>query len=197
MDSDPLSGLTADDVETSVGSTDPLSQLADIRIPEEVGFWPPAPGWWLLFIIVLAAVIYALILARRHLQHYWRRRSALRELQACRQELQTGGIDALESRQNYVNAVNAVLRRVALQHHAQEHVASLNGERWLRFLREHGDASLLDDENALALSQGRFSPRCDVDPDKMQAMAERWINSLYLSRIRTEKPSAEAATDHA
>ena len=27
--------------------------LRDLRLPEPVGWWPPAPGWWILAAIVV------------------------------------------------------------------------------------------------------------------------------------------------
>ena len=48
-----------------------LNQLADIRLPNEIGLWPPAPGWWVLLVILLFA-LYAAFKAfskRRALQY--------------------------------------------------------------------------------------------------------------------------------
>ena len=47
-----------------------LEQLADIHLPTEISYWPPAPGWWILSILVVRGVIYLLktYLARRQLQ---------------------------------------------------------------------------------------------------------------------------------
>ena len=37
-----------------------LEQLADIHLPTEISYWPPAPGWWILSILVVIGVIYLL-----------------------------------------------------------------------------------------------------------------------------------------
>ncbi|MDD9890866.1 MAG: DUF4381 domain-containing protein, partial [Gammaproteobacteria bacterium] len=30
-----------------------LAQLADIHLPGEISYWPPAPGWWVLAALLL------------------------------------------------------------------------------------------------------------------------------------------------
>jgi len=27
---------------------DPLAPLRPLHLPDQIGWWPPAPGWWLL-----------------------------------------------------------------------------------------------------------------------------------------------------
>jgi hypothetical protein len=193
-------------------SADPLSQLADIHLPEQVGFWPPAPGWWVLLALVLAALLFAafrLLLA-------WRQRRmcglALGELDKCFQTwrarlaaAQAGAAAAqagaeqteIAARLTLINEVNAVLRRVALRHHPQHVVAGLSGERWVAFLRTHSNAAALDDSLSAALAQGRFAPRCDVDADHLRVFAADWIKGMYLARIDATPPSPELAPEHA
>lgn len=179
--------------------TDPLSQLADIHLPEPVGFWPPAPGWWILLVIlcVLAYVVGKRLFAA------WRQRRicafAIAELDKCLVTYQSNmksapaeQADAVKL--NFVNELNAVLRRVALKHFPHEPLASLNGPDWIAFLRSHGDASLLDDALASTLSQGRFAKQWEVDDQGLYRMAHQWISSLYLAKIASKTKSTEPST---
>ena len=187
-------------------SADPLSQLADIHLPEPIGFWPPAPGWWVLLILLL---IVAFVCYSRYLTTWKQKRIcnfALRELDKCVAEFRRASVvlndDKDSAKLNFVNEVNAVLRRVALKHFPQDLPASLGGDHWITFLRHHGDASLLDDALAHTLSQGRFARHWDVDDDALYRMAHKWITSLYLARIDSSKnspdtPTSTAVSEHA
>lgn len=193
----PLTQVSPGDV---VDPSDPLSQLADIRLPEDIGLWPLAPGWWLLAVLAIALTVYALIILSRFLHKKRVVRYARGQLDRCladREAASKTGIDDNSANLDYVNAVNAVLRRVALVHYPHEHVASLNGDRWLTFLRENGDANLLDERTANALAHGRFAPRCEVDPPTLHAMARQWINSLYDARISTDRAYKGEQVEHA
>jgi len=163
-------------------SEDLLNQLADIHLPEPVGFWPPAPGWWILAVVLLIAAglawrWYARERARREIVGH-----ALAELDRCYQRYTAADGDsetADERRLRYVNEVNSVLRRVALVHFPGANVASLGGREWVDFIRENGDSSRLDDELAVALSYGRFQTRCDVNTEALYDLGQAWIRSLY------------------
>lgn len=175
--------------------SDPLSQLADIHLPQQVGFWPLAPGWWVLLCLLAALAVWGIVLLRRHLHHRNLYRHAIGELQRCRDDLRSaGGADGAQI--DYLNAVNTVLRRVALAHYPRGTVAGLTGRAWVEFLRSHGNLPL-DEDTARALSEGRFAPHCEVDPDRLHEAARQWINSQYLSRIGTGQSSGETATHHA
>ncbi len=158
-----------------------LAQLADIHLPEPVGYWPPAPGWWVLAVIVLIGLIYsgrrfAAARTRRKICEY-----ALNELAVCYQNLASAtDADSDQLTLRYLNEVNSVLRRVALVHFPNSNVASLGGEAWVDFVRRSGDAGLLDSSIAAALSHGRFQTRCDVNADALYELGQTWIKSLYL-----------------
>ena len=113
-----------------------LEQLADIHLPTEISYWPPAPGWWILSILVVIGVIYLLksYLARRHLQRV--AKAALAELDNCYENFSAASGDKIsESKLRYVNEVNSVLRRVALVHYPQSKVSSLGGREWVDFIK--------------------------------------------------------------
>jgi hypothetical protein len=188
-------------------SANPLSQLADIHLPEPVGFWPPAPGWWILFFLIFAAVVW---FARRHYASWKLARArsfAIAELDKQmaalrRQSADSSPEDTAARNLVFVSDVNAVLRRVAMKKFPQENFASLGGAAWISFLRNHGDASLLDDDLARTLSEGRFAREWEVDPERLYKMAHQWISSLYLARIVPEKSPKNASSptlvsDHA
>ena len=158
-----------------------LAQLADIHLPAPVSLWPPAPGWWLLALLCAVA---AYLLLQRYLR-YWRLHQvcqhALAELARCYKDFANAGDqDGAALKLRYVNAFNAVLRRVALVHFPAANVASLGGAAWVDFIREKGDSSLLTDDIAAALSYGRFQTECEVDVDAMDRLGQAWISSLYL-----------------
>lgn len=178
--------------------TDPLSQLADIHLPEPVGFWPPAPGWWVLFVVLCLTTYFV---SKRSYASWRLRRTcsfALRELDACLQTFQQSiaGLngEALDARRlDFVNDVNSVLRRVALKQFPDQAPAGIGGQDWIAFLRTHGNASMLDDRLAQTLSQGRFARHWDVDDKALYAMAHQWISSLYLARINPGVPSKDTS----
>ena len=167
-------------------SADLLEQLADIHLPGAVPFWPPAPGWWVLTLVVIAVAIWASL---RYLQAYRQRQicaHALNELDRVYdgfKQRQAADESALnEARLEYLNHVNAVLRRVAIWHYPANEVASLGGRAWVDFIREKGESTLLTDELEEALNVGRFKPNCDIDADRVHQFGERWIVSLYMKK---------------
>ena len=158
-----------------------LAQLADIHLPSEVSYWPPALGWWILALLLLGGGVYLIhrMVQLRNLRLVCR--YALAELDNCYQRFaEADDADRNTLRLRYLNEFNSVMRRVALVHFPQANVASLGGDAWVDFIRQKGDSSGLNDEIAAALSFGRFQTQCDVDVDAMNSLGQAWISSLYL-----------------
>ena len=176
-------------------SAELLTQLADIHLPEPVGLWPPAAGWWILAVLVLTGLYFG----GRKAVAVWRRRRfcahALLELEGIYDEFATNETDDPDTaRLRYVNALNSILRRVALVHFPNSAVASLGGKDWLRFLQSNGNCASLDRELAAALSQGRFQPTISVDTGRLHVFGREWIRSMYLRRQSGSRPQRNQTT---
>lgn len=167
-------------------SEDLLSQLADIHLPAEVSYWPPAPGWWVLAALVLIGLAYLAYKLRIQAEHRKICQYALAELDRCVEEYAAAdGTDPDTKLLRYVNDINSVLRRVALVHFPNTDVAGLGGQAWVDFIRQKGDSSLLNEQIAAALSHGRFQTRVEVDTRALYELGRSWINSLYQHNHRT------------
>lgn len=163
-----------------------LAQLADIHLPEPVSFWPPAIGWWIL--AALALVL--LIILFRKFASYRRQQKicqyAIAELDRCYDNFSNADPEDIDqSKLNYANQFNTIVRRVALVHYPLANVASLDGAAWVDFIRQKGDSSLLNEQIAAALSRGRFQTRVEVDSQALYELGQSWINSLYQHNYRT------------
>ena len=169
-----------------------LAQLADIHLPEPVSYWPPAIGWWILAAIALVLLV---ILFRKFASRALQQkicRYALAELQRCYYSYsQADSTNIDQSKLNYVNQFNTVVRRVTLVHYPQANAASLDGASWVDFIRQKGESSLMTDDMATALQYGRFQTKCDVDVDAMQSFGQQWIESLYKGDKKSNDDSSD------
>lgn len=167
-----------------------LNQLADIRLPNEIGLWPPAIGWWILLAILfvfLHAVLTAL-LKRRALQYSLN--AALGELGTSYASWRSASSESkTNATLDFVNTSNTILRRVALIKAVHgKNIASLTGEEWIAFIRSEGDSSMLTEEIALALSQGRFQQSLDIDTKTLHSFCSSWIASMYITKKHNKNP---------
>ena len=169
-----------------------LEQLADIHLPVEISYWPPAPGWWVLGFLCLFAIAYLTraYLVRRYLQKICK--AALAELDDCYRQFSLENKQGNnESKMRYINEVNSILKRVALVHYPQSRVAGLGGCDWVDFIREKGDSTLLDNEISQALSFGRFQTTCEYNADTLNKLGHAWVSSLYFKTKRQLSTSQE------
>jgi len=150
---------------------DPLAGLRDIHPPPAVSPWPPGPGWWVVAAVLAIAAVWLLYrLYRRYRGRAYRRR-ARRELDARFAEWRENG-DAHE----YLCALNAVLKRVAIVGFRRESVARLHGASWSDFLdrhwRGHGGRRFADVPGLGSLYSDR-QPRADIAD--LHRLSVAWI----------------------
>lgn len=167
-----------------------LNQLADIRLPNEIGLWPPALGWWILLAILLGSLYAALaaFLKRRALQYSLN--AALGELATSYTSWRSAAPGSkTNATLEFVNTSNTILRRVALVKATPEkNIASLTGKEWIAYIRSEGDSTMLTKEIALALSQGRFQQSLNIDIETLHSFCSSWIESMYIIRKHNKTP---------
>ena len=138
-----------------------LQNLHDIVIPDEVSWWPPAPGWFIVTALVVAALGY----------HAWRRyrtwkadayrRAALRELATARTAAEVG----------------EVLRRTALAIAPRETIAGLHGASWTDWLASRC-AEPLPETLTAELSRSIYQPASSSNEvPALRDFASHWIRS--------------------
>ncbi|MGV3592481.1 MAG: DUF4381 domain-containing protein [Gammaproteobacteria bacterium] len=173
---------------------DPLSELADIHLPDAVGFWPPAPGWWVLAALAVLALV---LLYRRQLARLFLRRrlgSALRELDGAYRTFEAGA-DRNAAGLELLQTFNAVLKRVALVHFSDPILPRLSGRAWLRFLDEKIGGTEFTAGPGQPLGDGIYRPVFDADAPALHALCRRWVQHCYLQP--QAKAQSAAPTDAA
>lgn len=137
---------------------DPLSQLRDIHLPAEPGWWPPAPGWWLVACALLVAVgILVWRLWRR-----WRDRAPVRQAAQLLDDLWQDYQDDRDAAR-YVHGCNEVLKRLFVGPLLHPEVVAASGQRWLEWLDTASESTAFTRGAGQALGERRFQPRPEVD----------------------------------
>jgi len=173
-------------------SEDPLSQLADIHLPDPVSIWPLAPGWWFVIILILAGLCW---LAFQSLQKFilnQRLQSAQRELekaiQAYRETVSKKDSDENKAGLDYLYAVNAVLNRVALYTDPKRsrEIAKLTGKEWLDYLDQSFGGTEFKESAGKVLAEGQYRPVFIGEIEALYTLAQNWISACYKKKNKSK-----------
>ncbi len=156
-------------------------QLEDIHLPQQPGFWPPAPGWWLLLALLLGLALLAARKVRSMLQQRKQQRAVEATLQRLRRELDSG------NPQQAITDINVFLRKMALTHYPGEDIASLTGRQWLEFLDRSGHTTEFTRGAGAILAEGpyRAEPPATLDKAALIKAVEQWIKRAAKARPET------------
>lgn len=162
----------------------PLEQLAAPIAPPAPGFWPPAPGWWLLVALLLAALV-LLWHQRARLRAWWQQRDAEPPASDVLDPQRQAALDELQLLPRpydrapagpWLQAINALLKRLCRVHYPDSHSHTLSGRAWLAFLDNRCPAAGLT--RWMILVEGTYRADCRLD-DKaingLQQAVETWI----------------------
>lgn len=178
-------------------SEDPLSQLADIHLPDPVSIWPLAPGWWLLIALALLFLIWLSYKALRRLMLHKRLQSAQHELNKAiatyRAATKTADCDLNKAGLDYLYAVNTVLNRVALftDNKQQRKIARLSGTPWLDYLDQSYGGNEFSEGLGKVLAEGQYRPIFAAEVEGLYTLSQAWISSRYTqnSKLKVQNKS--------
>ena len=151
-------------------AADPWHSYVTFHAPGMIETWPPAPGWWVLALLALALVLFAASrLLRRWLDNRYPPRGH-------------GGTDANQDRlattrqrSTYLEALQKLMKRVALTRFPREQVAGLTGEAWVRFLDQSTGSHDFSMAESEALIDGAYREDISIDINSIEAAAGSWI----------------------
>lgn len=101
----------------------PLDQLADIRVPEDVSAWPPAIGYWItLTMLILIMVLMGIYLAKRK-----------RRLHAKRQSLRA--LEGVDVNSHFaLQQIHHVLKTAAQGYFPERNILQMQSGQWITLL---------------------------------------------------------------
>ncbi|WP_300238549.1 DUF4381 domain-containing protein [Pseudomonas sp.] len=157
-----------------------LEQLQPLLLPPEVSLWPPAPGWWLL--ALLLPVIGFAIWRWRHL---WPRKAVRARSEQPLDPVRLAALAELALLPKpydgapagaWLQALNALLKRLCRNHYPYSQSHTLNGRKWLAFLDNRCPAAGLT--RWMVLVEGAYKPECKLDDKAIAGLTQAvdtWI----------------------
>ena len=132
-------------------NADPLAQLRDIHLPQEISWWPLAPGWWIL----IALLVIGAVIAFRTL---YRRRKHDVSRQVLKQLLQ---MNQLTPNRQRLADLTQLLRRVSLYYLPRDKVAALPLLTLIKQTQEVANYQLTERSIEL-LTEAHYQPECVI-----------------------------------
>lgn len=127
--------MAAESSKASPEQTQLLEQLRDVHLPNDVSWWPLAPGWWIIIGLVIIIAILLIVKAYLKKRHYRFARYAIDELEQLQQ--------STESR--WLAKSQNIMRRLSLCYVDESELGQLSQGEWLDFLRQTNHQSLSAD----------------------------------------------------
>ena len=152
---------------------DPLAQLRDIHVPNEVSIWPLDWGWWVLIAVVLLVLFGLYKAISAHVRHNKPRKQALALLES---------ISAQQS--NWPVALNSILKRTAISYYSTQQVAGLYGKQWQAFLTSalKSRDNKLEADLALLISNVYQANPNPNDFETCKGAVKNWLSKAKLPR---------------
>jgi hypothetical protein len=159
----------------------PLDQLRDIHLPEQLDQFPIAIGWWILLAVVIFFIGYALYRLMKYKKSTRLLKPANIEIAALRNLKQVNA--------HAIATLSALLKRVCLVYFPHKNVASLNGEAWLNFLNQQSqkDEIFFSHEDIHIFTQSAYQANSIIDSNEWTGLldaSERCIETIIKTAAK-------------
>jgi hypothetical protein len=155
----------------------PQLPLRDVHLPEAVGLFPLAIGWWITLALIPILLWISYLIYNR-----LTRKTALKTAKKLLAQLKR---DETLSAQQKLNAISALIRRVAISVAPREQCAGLTGKAWLQYL----DKSFKDKPFSQGVGQCladvsyRKNVAEDINLPELFNLTERWLKAQKSKKI--------------
>jgi len=146
-----------------------LQQLAPLRAPNPIAWWPPAIGWWLLLAAAIGLITLGVFFWLRHRRTQRHRRQALKVLEQL-----------IEQGENTAAALNRLLKTIVMYEFSAPQVAALSGSQWLDFLSRHCPSVA---KEQLAPLGDSYRPEADQVDAVLTDVVQRWIKQHEVKDV--------------
>lgn len=165
-----------------------LLALADIHLPAQVSWWPPAPGWWIIIVIILLFIYSGSKFIQKKLHQAKYKKQAREELQKISRFWQ--------KQQNLIataSHLSSLIRRIALANNKGlnnklANVASLTDQQWLLYLEQQpGLKNISKQYHDILLQLPYQDPMIHFDRSEQQQLAKKMDGLLSNITIWIKK----------
>lgn len=158
----------------------PLDQLADIAMPQEVSAWPPAMGYWIALVLIVITITSIIVFVY---QRNIKRRPLKQSIDALKSISQDDPKAMLRTHQ--------VLKTAVQRYFPEQDILQIKSDKWRELLTALYPKSGDDDTCQLlaTLSRWQYDQRIQLAPfAQVQEAANKWLSSaLPPSRVGVTK----------
>jgi hypothetical protein len=148
-------------------AANPLDQLKDIHLPDQIEQFQLAVGWWVLIALTVILVVYLIL-------RWQKKRKALFLLVPANIELDKLAQSKADNKA--MAELSALLKRVCLLYYPLHQVAALSGESWTQFINQQVGQEVFSKSQQQIFSQLTYQANSQVEPTL-------WSEVINSSRI--------------
>jgi len=141
---------------------DLLSQLRNLDTPAVISWWPPALGWWVLASMILFLLVAGIFTLIKKYCAGAAARKAKFEIAAAHEKYLDSERNA-QSKAEFLQEVNAIIKRLAVNFEGNEEAAGLTGRSWRNYLSDIAPDLSATELDPFELSLYQESPSEEID----------------------------------
>jgi hypothetical protein len=165
--------------------------IRDIHLPEDISWWPLAPGWWLLFLIGLFLVILMYQRFKRQKNKTTLTVGSIHN-QSNDQQIINDAFDILNEisqlsdKQQIIKEVSVLLRRTAMSLYEDDKIAGLTTHNWLTYLDNKGNTTDFSEGIGQVLIEQPYQKHTHYQKDELISLIIRWLSKQLHSTKSTQ-----------